>query len=314
VRRRAARGKSFRRTSVILVGAALLGALGVKCRPDKLLDNRSPPKRENPTPRPEPPPRSPPKAKGPAEAPGSVHLALGTPADSDPSDDLVLIKPQYALSYNKDRNVSNWVSWNLDEAYFGDVPRHKGRFLSDESLPAGVYRVRDQDYAGSGFDRGHLVRSEERTRTPEDNKATFLLTNVLPQRHDLNAGPWLRLEDYSQALSQKAHQELFIMAGGVWNPRPETIGRGVAVPGSCFKIIVVLDRGQGAKDVTASTRVIAVLMPNTTGILNEGWGGYRTTVDEIERQTGYNFLPAVPEEIQRAIEARIDDDPTAMAR
>lgn len=309
----------------------MLGALGVKCRPDKLLDDRggargagkghlqpAPPaetsrpssKRDNGNNR----PPSPQKPEGPTETNGSVHLALGTPVDSDPSDDLVIIKPQYALSYNKDRNVPNWVSWNLDEAYFGDVPRHKGRFLADESLPPGVYRVRDQDYAGSGFDRGHMVRSEERTRTDEDNKATFFLTNVLPQRHDLNAGPWLRLEEYCQELSQKGHRELFIMAGGVFKRPSETIGHGVAVPATCFKIVVVLERGQGAKDVTGATRVIAVLMPNTTGILDQGWSGYRTTVDEIERQTGYDFLPAVPGEIQRVIEARIDDGPTGKGR
>lgn len=240
----------------------------------------------------------------------SVHVELGTPADLDPSDDYLLIKPQYALSYSKVRNVANWVSWELNASYFGDVPRYKGKFITDTSLPDGFYRARHEDYVGTGYDRGHMVRSEERTRTPDDNKATFLLTNILPQFHDLNAGPWLRLEERCQELAQKGNHELFVMAGGVFGKRPQTIGRDVAVPDAFFKIVVVLGKGQRAGDVDDQARVIAVMMPNTTGIMANDWGQYRTTVDEIEKRTGYDFLTRVPEAVQTVLEARIDDGPT----
>jgi endonuclease G len=220
-----------------------------------------------------------------------------------------MIKPQYALSYNRSNNVANWVGWELDASWFGDAPRHRGKFIADDSLPSGWYRVTHDDYSGSGFDRGHMVRSEERTRSPEDNKATFLLTNILAQRHDLNAGPWLRLEEHCQELAQKQGRTLHVVAGGIFGEHPKAIGKDVAVPESFFKIAVVLDKGQGPDDVDPSARVIAVIMPNTTGILGEGWGRYRTTVDEIEERAGYDFLTAVPEAVQQAIEGRIDDGP-----
>jgi endonuclease G, mitochondrial len=244
-----------------------------------------------------------PSGGGPAP---TDHLELGTPTDKDSSDDHLLLKPQYALSYSNVKNVPNWVSWHLNASFFGDVPRYKGKFLSDSSLPDGFYRVRHDDYVGSGYDRGHMVRSEERTRTPDDNKATFLMTNILPQYHDLNAGPWLRLEEHCQELAQKSDRELFILSGGVFSKRPETIGKDVAVPESCFKIAVVLEKGQGAADITESTRVIAVIMPNTKGILDKDWKQYRTTVDEIERRTGYDFLTRVPEALQAILESRTD--------
>ena len=44
-------------------------------------------------------------------------------------------------------------------------------------------------------------KRKERTRSPEDNRATFLLTNILPQTHDLNGGPWLRLEEHCRELA-----------------------------------------------------------------------------------------------------------------
>lgn len=239
----------------------------------------------------------------------SVHLAMGIPTDVDPSDDLLLIKPQYALSYNKKRNDPNWVSANLNGSYFGDAPRFSGKFIADDTLPAGFYRVKHDDYTNSGYDRGHMVRSEERTRDDEDNRSTFLTTNLLPQYHDLNAGPWLRLEEYCQALAQKQNKELYIVAGGVFASNPPTIGKGVAVPDATFKIVVVLDRNQGAEDVTTKTRVIAVKMPNQKGIQANGWGEYRVSVDALERETGYDFLPDLPESVQRVIEAKVDDGP-----
>jgi endonuclease G len=312
-------GSFLRRLRNRAIGLLVLAGGFAACRPDRLLDNRgSTPGSSSSSPAPEKPGRPHHRDPAPDTAPptataqgtsGSVHLALGAPTRAASDDDYLIIKPQYALSYSAKRNVANWVSWNLDASYFGPAPRHKGKFLSDASLPAGDYHVQDRDYAGSGFDRGHMVRSEERTRTPEDNLATFYLPNVLPQRHDLNAGPWLRLEDYLQALSQKENKELYVTAGGLFSAHPETIGHGVAVPEACFKIVVVLERGQGLSDVTERTRVIAVIMPNITGILDEPWGQYRTTVSEIEKRAGYTFFPLVPEPVRRALIARVDTGP-----
>jgi endonuclease G len=242
----------------------------------------------------------------PAASPHSPHLEMGTPADADPSDDELMLKPQYALSYNRRRNGPNWVSWRLDAGDLGAVIRRRGRFLADALLPAGFYRVQHDDYRDSGYERGHLVPSHDRTRTAEDNRATFLLTNVLPQRGDLNGGPWERLERRCHDLAAKDDRALYQVAGGVFPERPETIGGGVAVPEAFFKIAVVLRPGQGAADVQPSTRVIAVIMPNLTGVRRTPWATYRTTVRAIERRTGYDFLSRVPAVIQEVIETRED--------
>ncbi|WP_437601752.1 DNA/RNA non-specific endonuclease [Sorangium sp. So ce590] len=329
-RQRKSRGS---RALVALVALVVTGlsAAGVKCGLERGLEglgldlgldrppgpSPSPGRSTGPSPPKGAPPKGAPSPRPPAQ---SAHLELGVPArtgaraaraEAPASDDHLMIKPQYALSYNRSRNVANWVSWRLDAASFGDTPRHRGKFLADAALPDGWYRVQHDDYTGSGFDRGHMVRSEERTRTPDDNKATFLLTNILPQRHDLNAGPWLRLEEACQELAQKERRVLFVIAGGLFDERgrPTTLGKGVAVPEAFFKIAVVLEPGQGPDDIGPATRVIAAAMPNETGILEQGWGQYRTTVDEIERRAGYDMLTALPEALQRTLEARTDDGP-----
>jgi endonuclease G len=198
------------------------------------------------------------------------------------------------------------VSSNLNADYFGDTERKQGQFMPDPDLPPQFYKVKHQDYSNTGYDRGHMVRSEERTASRADNDATFYTTNLLPQYHDLNAGPWLRLEEFCQYLAQRKNKELYIICGGVFPKQYQTIGKrnNVAVPEQCFKIIVVLERGQGIKDVNENTTILAALMPNIQGIERSQWRQYQTTVDEIEQRTGYDFLTAVPENIQKVIESR----------
>lgn len=266
----------------------------------------------NPAPQPATPSgNTPPPSSGadvshpPAQTNNSPHLQMGAPADGDPSDDYLLVKKQYALSYNPQKHVPNWVSSQLTASHFGPVPRFQGKFMPDMDLPEKLYRVRHDDYTGSGFDRGHMVRSEERTATPQDNESTFLTTNLLPQTHDLNAGPWLRLEEECQRLAQRENKDLYIICGGIYNKNFPTIGKGkVAVPEFCFKAVLVLNRGQGLKDVTGNTRVIAVIMPNVTGISHNGWQQYTTTVDDIERKTGYDLFNALPTAVQQQLESK----------
>jgi endonuclease G len=235
----------------------------------------------------------------------SIHLEMGIPLDDNASNDYLVIRPQYALSYNQQLNLANWVSWNLHRGWYGDVPRYSGNFIQDTSLPAEFYKVKHGDYTGSGYDRGHMVRSEERTATAEDNKSTFMLTNIMPQTPTLNQQTWLSLELECERMCKNDNKELFVIAGGVFGANPKRLNTVVAVPDSCWKIIVILDSGQRLKDITSATRVIAVMMKNgtyTSGTTD--WKLYTTTVDAIEQRTGYDFLRDVPKQIQDIIESK----------
>ena len=136
---------------------------------------------------------------------GALELeSLGLPIQQEGQFDLTLMVVEvngdlcFTLDYNTDLFDAETIQ--RVGGHLRTLAESAGA-RPDDMLPAGWYRVQDHDYAGSGYDRGHMVRSEERTRSPEDNKTTFYLTNVLPQTHELNAGPWLRLEDYCQDLA-----------------------------------------------------------------------------------------------------------------
>lgn len=232
----------------------------------------------------------------------SIHVALGVPFDDDASDDYLIWRRQYFVSYNDFLRCPNYVCWHLSAEWYGDVPRYEGNFITDTSLPEGFYRVKHSDYTNSGYDRGHLVRSEERTLTVEDNRSTFLMTNIIPQRPDLNRGVWLDLEYWCEKMCKDSLKALYVVAGGIFHQPHARNYSGIAIPDSCFKIIVVMEKGQGLSDVTASTRVVAVIMPNVDGIRNDEWEKYQRSVDQIELATGYDFLNLIPDDIEESIE------------
>ncbi|MBW4605208.1 MAG: DNA/RNA non-specific endonuclease [Calothrix sp. FI2-JRJ7] len=234
--------------------------------------------------------------------PVSVHLTLGNPSNASTSDpnNYLIIKKQYALSYNRDKGIPNWVSWELNKSWLGEAPR-SNKFRPDDTLPEGWYRVTPSDYTRSGYDKGHMTPSADRSNNPEDNAATFLMTNIIPQAPDNNQGYWADLENYGRKLAAEG-KELYIISGGYG--QKETIAQGkVAVPERVFKIIVVTEPG---KEVNSSTRIIAVDTPNANGNKESSWTQYLTTVEALEKKTGYDFIRNADKSIQQAIETKVD--------
>ncbi len=250
------------------------------------------------------------------EPKGNINLLMGNPSQATSSpgnaENYLIARPQYALSYSKNKGIPNWVSWELNSTWLGDA-RRTGSFAPDQELPPNWEQIKPSEYTGSGFDRGHMTNSEDRSRSPEDNAQTFLMTNILPQSPDNNQGPWVQLENYSRQLV-RAGKELFIISGGHGqggigkNGLKATVGQGkVLVPAVTWKVILVLDTpNSGVAGVNKNTRTIAVIMPNKQGIKNDPWQQYQTSVQEVEKLTGYKFFTSVPEEIRSTIAAKVD--------
>lgn len=102
------------------------------------------------------------------------RLPFGNPSNASQTDpnNYLIEKPQYVLSYNRDKGIPNWVSWELNQSWLGEAPR-SNNFRPDDTLPEGWYRVTPNDYTKSGFDKGHMVPSADRSNNPENNAATF---------------------------------------------------------------------------------------------------------------------------------------------
>ncbi|MDP2272215.1 MAG: DNA/RNA non-specific endonuclease [Archangium sp.] len=243
---------------------------------------------------------------GPTGLEISPHLAFGIPDSASVGNPTrwLIVRPQYVVSYDTTHKVPNWSAWKLDTSWFGPATRATS-FRTDPLLPSGTAQARDSDYTNSGFDRGHLCPSADRTITDPDNDATFVLTNVVPQTHASNAGPWLTLEDEGRQLAN-AGKHLLIIAGPIYGATQQNIGTGVAVPISMFKVVVITSEPVAAGALNAATtKVYATIIPNVT-TASGNWRQWQVSIDTIEQQTGLDFLSDVPATVQAVLESRID--------
>jgi endonuclease G, mitochondrial len=259
-----------------------------------------------PTPTPTPTPTATPTPTPPPAA--NVHLTMGNPSSAitdstNSQNNYLMIKAQYDLSYNRSKAIPNWTSWHLDSTWIGSTPRQDD-FRADSTLPTGWYQVGSTSYSGSGYDRGHMTPSGDRTSSVANNSATFLMTNMIPQAPTNNQTTWANLESYCRTLAA-AGNELYIISGG--HGTSGFINNGnITVPTTTWKVIMVLPSGTNdVSRVSGSTRLIAVSLPNTNSVVSD-WKQYRTNVDSIEALTGYDFFSNVPTSIQTSIESTID--------
>ncbi|NET61105.1 MAG: DNA/RNA non-specific endonuclease [Symploca sp. SIO2E6] len=222
-------------------------------------------------------------------------MKFGNPSDADTDLNNYLIpKEQFVISYNCSRNLANWVSWMVDASYLGEVERAND-FRRDPDVPC--YRVTPRDYTRSGYDRGHIAPSADRDSSKEDNSATFLMSNMMPQSPSNNREVWRELENYERELVELGNEAVYIVAGPLGNAG--TIKNGVVIPESTWKVILVV----GADGTPTET--IAVNIPNNESVKHTDWQDYLTTVDEIEALTGYDFFEELPDEIETVLESRV---------
>ncbi len=244
------------------------------------------------------------------------NMALGNPSGAtgslDNATNYLMVKPQYTLSYNAMRGTPNWVSWHLNRAWMGSAPRQDD-FRPDPALPRQFYQVTPRSYSGGGFDRGHNCPSADRTTDLDDNSATFLMTNMIPQAGNNNQRTWSKLEEYARSLVQRGNEVYIIMGcygkGGTGTAGfATTLDNGhVTVPARVWKVLVVLP--EGTDDIirigTGKARIIAVDTPNDQSV-NPDWSRYRVSVDAIENATGLDLLSKLPTVVQERLESQID--------
>ncbi len=246
-----------------------------------------------------------------APLPNEDPLIFGNPsyATTDVSNEsnYLMEKPQFSLSYNRSTATPNWVAWRLDSSWIGTADRQDD-FRPDPALPAAWYHVQDNDYSGSGFSRGHMCPSGDRTRSIPDNSATFLMTNMIPQLAANNEGPWNDLENYCRTLASQGN-EVYIISGpnGVHAVTPTIANGQITVPERTWKVVLVLPNGSDdLRRVNRSTRVFGIVVSNRSVTGGNAWRNYRVTVDAVESLTGHNFFSNVPRNIQEYIESRRD--------
>lgn len=251
-----------------------------------------------------------------------THLDLGNPTDADENpdneDNFLLKKSTFAISYNNTLRHANWVSWEINDSYLGSTGRTND-FSPDSDLPTGFIRVQPDEFFTTGFDRGHIIPSADRTFNSTENRETFLMTNMLPQAPGLNRESWNNLEQYCRDYVRSGYT-LFVVAGaygtgGDGSEGPTDKIGGVNVPERNYKIIVAT-KGNTIESVTKDAVVIATDFPNSDEIaLKRDWVRFVTTAEEIEKDAGVKLFTGLSDDLQEDFRKRlfsIEDAPLSV--
>ena len=216
---------------------------------------------------------------------------VGNPQILHSVSEQILNRKAYTVSYNTDTKCPNWVAWHLIAEHADGEWSRDNIYYEDEEIP--LPRASNDDYKGSGWSRGHMCPAGDNKWDEVAMRESNLLTNICPQHASLNSGLWNVIERDCRKWAIK-YGGLYIVCGPVLlNKEHETIGKNkIVVPEAFYKVILCMN---------PKPMAIGFIVRNNEGTKKRDQ--YINTVDEVERITGIDFFPALPDEIENEVEA-----------
>ena len=201
----------------------------------------------------------------------------------------------FNVYFNSMRGIANCAVYELVMGELNGTGERAEGFIPDLGVRG---CPTPEDYAGSGFDRGHLVPAGDLKWSPRAMRQSFLMTNICPMHKALNEGGWAKLEEKVREWTVR-DSALLVFTGPVVSDGDTTLASGrVKVPSAYYKVIMA--------PCVRPMRVIAFIYPNghSGGRLRQ----YAASVDEVERRTDLDFFPTLPPEEQHRLESPVNLD------
>ena len=202
-----------------------------------------------------------------------------------------LRRKSYFSSYNKETLCPNWVAWRLNASQIDGKNPRDNNYYEDEDVPKP--RATNFDYKGSGWSHGHMCPAADNKWDNIAMKESNLMTNICPQDKSLNSGLWNKIEQDCRKWA-KIYGDLYIVCGPVFfNCEHRAIGSNkVLIPEAFFKVVLRMQ---------PTPMAIGYIVRNSDTAKKRDL--YINTVDEVERITGIDFYPALPDSIENEVES-----------
>lgn len=202
----------------------------------------------------------------------------------------------YTVSYNSEYRIANWVAYELTatEAKSKKTER-SNKFVSDPQVKGAT--AMNEDYTRSGYDRGHLAPAGDMKWSAKAMRESFYLSNICPQKPKLNRGIWKDLEEQCR-LWALDNGSLLIVTGPVITGDMKRLGKNkVAIPKSFYKVLCYYTE-KGYKG-------IGFLFENRD-YKDNSLKSMVIPIDSVEKVTGIDFFPSIPDEQEKEMEATVD--------
>ena len=208
-----------------------------------------------------------------------------------------ICREAYLVAYDAPVKIPAYVAYTLlPQNALGCWPRTNA-FVPDQSL--GGTGARPDDYAGTGYDKGHAAPDGDLSWSEIVEYESFLMTNMYPQHGSLNRGIWKLLETSVRGWAVQRNQPFTIYVGALYGAGDEYIGKGVIVPHGYYKIVIN----------NATGEVAGWGFPHTKPYVNLGndLTKFRVAIATIQQQAGVTFkYPANAKELAPGSEWPVD--------
>lgn len=205
-----------------------------------------------------------------------IHSPYGWAVTARPSTPIC--REAYFVAYDAPVKIPVYVAYTLlPQNALGCWPRTNA-FVADQSVAGGA---RPDDYAGTGYDKGHAAPDGDLSWSQQVEYESFLMTNMYPQHGSLNRGIWKLLETSIRGWAVQRNQSYTIYVGALYGAGDKTIGNGVIVPHGYYKIVVN----------NVSGEVAGWGFPHTQPYVNLGndLTKFRIPVADIQKLAGVTF-------------------------
>ena len=207
----------------------------------------------------------------------------------------VLQNTGFTSCYSDKRRNPLWSAYRISAVKNSQTHKRLSRFKTDGRTKT---KVSHSDYTHSGYDRGHMAPNYAvDTRYGQDAQVeTFLMSNICPQKPNLNRRVWMKLEMLVAKEWSQKFETVWVITGPVFDSDIQNLKSGVEVPDGFFKIVVDEEDGK--------PRVLAFMMPQDVSG-KETPDKFLVSIDAIEAKTGLDFMAELPDDVEKKLEARV---------
>lgn len=208
----------------------------------------------------------------------------------------LIIYDIFAISFDLRTKFPEWAAYHLDPSLTWGGLKEKREYKAGPYLPPAGSLSR-KDYRGAaqfGYDRGHFAPAGSFKGSRFAYQAQYL-SNIVPQKRDLNQGPWRMLEESIRAFANNGH-EVKVLTGPLYGsppaagksfgkkmpPWPELQGKAEQLPSGFWKM-AAFQKGRRIS-------VCSFVMPQEVKSRRSRPAKYTASLARVEKLSGLVFF------------------------
>ncbi len=218
------------------------------------------------------------------------HFFNGYPFGTPESNDLI-IRDIYALSNNDETKFADWVAYRLtmhevDGSLDVDRKWRTDPWLDDaETLEPSPSSKDDYKSANSALDvdRGHQapLASFKGSRFASQSN---MLSNITPQKEDMNQGPWKDLEEAVRSMVRTG-KTVYVMTGPLYErdmPALPKANETHQIPSGYWKVVICIT---GTSSFEHAAFIMDQESDRSDSVISK-----LVSIDEVEQRSGLDVL------------------------